>query len=177
MARRHGLPRGPGQRARIQRPSARGAARPANSCRTVISFLVRVPVLSEQMTDVLPSVSTMGSRRTSALRLTIRRTPIASEIVTTAGSASGTAATASAMPNRNISMTGRPRARPMTMTSATTASAALPSVAPRRSRFSCRGVRLASTVSTIRAMRPNSVDMPVDTTRAWPRPRATSVPA
>ncbi len=61
------------------------------------------------MTDVLPSVSTIGRRRTSALRLTIRRTPIASEIVTTAGSASGTTATASAMPNMNISSAGRPR--------------------------------------------------------------------
>ena len=39
----------------------------------------------------------------------MRRTPIASEIVTTAGSASGTTATASAMPNMNISITGRPR--------------------------------------------------------------------
>ena len=87
------------------------------------------------MTDVLPSVSTMGRRRTSALRFTIRRTPIASEIVTTAGRASGTTATASAMPNMNISITGRPRARPIATTSATTASAALPSVAPRRSRF------------------------------------------
>ena len=86
------------------------------TCRTVISFLVSVPVLSEQMTDVLPSVSTIGSRRTSALRLTIRRTPIASEIVTTAGRASGTTATASAMPNMNMSITGRPRARPTTTT-------------------------------------------------------------
>ena len=59
------------------------------------------------MTDVLPSVSTMGRRRTSAFRLTMRRTPIASEIVTTAGSASGTTATARAMPNMNIWITGQ----------------------------------------------------------------------
>ena len=66
--------------------------------RTVISSLVRVPVLSEQMTDVLPSVSTTGKRRTKACRRTIRWTPIASEMVTTAGSASGTTATARATP-------------------------------------------------------------------------------
>ena len=80
--------------------------------RTVISFLVSVPVLSEQITDVLPSVSTTGRRRTSALRLTMRRTPMASEIVTTAGSASGTTATASAMPKMNMSSTGKPAPEP-----------------------------------------------------------------
>ena len=142
----------------------------AKSCRTVISFRVNVPVLSEQMTDVLPSVSTMGRRRTSAFRLTMRRTPIASEIVTTAGSASGTTATARAMPNMNIWITGRPRSRPMATTSPTTTNAALPSVPPRRSRFSCSGVRVTSTVSTIRAIRPNSVAMPVETTTPCPRP-------
>ena len=64
------------------------------------------------MTEVLPSVSTAGSRRTSALRFTIRCTPRASEIVTTAGSASGTTATASAMPKISISKNGWPRTRP-----------------------------------------------------------------
>ena len=59
---------------------------------------VSVRVLSVQTTVVDPSVSTAGSRRTSAWRRAIRRMPTASAIVTTAGSASGTAATASAMP-------------------------------------------------------------------------------
>ena len=90
-------------------PDSSSSSRSTHSWRTVISFLVSVPVLSEQITDVLPSVSTIGSRRTSACRLTMRRTPIASEIVTTAGSASGTTATASAMPNMNMSMSGKPR--------------------------------------------------------------------
>ena len=75
--------------ARSRCPTRRCAARPRKSRRTVISFLVSVPVLSEQITDVLPSVSTTGRRRTSALRFTMRRTPMASEMVTTAGSASG----------------------------------------------------------------------------------------
>lgn len=90
---------------------------------TVISFLVRVPVLSEQMTlqqpeegngvtsnqcgppghvtggaaggaAVSPSVSTMGSLLTMALFCTILITPSASVTVTTMGSPSGMAATA-----------------------------------------------------------------------------------
>jgi hypothetical protein len=68
--------------------------------------LVSVPVLSEQITEVLPSVSTAGRRRTSALRLTILLTPRASEMVTTAGRASGTTATASATPKMSISTNG-----------------------------------------------------------------------
>ena len=59
-----------------------------------------------------PSVSTAGSRRISAWRFTMRCTPMASEIVTTAGSASGTTATARAMPKMSISMNGCPRNRP-----------------------------------------------------------------
>ena len=53
--------------------------------RTVISSRVNVPVLSVQITDVLPSVSTAASRRIRARRRTRRCTPSASEIVTTAG--------------------------------------------------------------------------------------------
>jgi hypothetical protein len=56
-----------------------------DNSRTVISSLVSVPVLSEQITEVLPSVSTAGSRRISAWCLTIFCTPMASEMVTTAG--------------------------------------------------------------------------------------------
>ena len=60
--------------------------------RTVISFLVTVPVLSEQITVTEPSVSTAGSRRTMACRCrAMRSTPIASVIVSTAGRPSGTA--------------------------------------------------------------------------------------
>ena len=58
---------------------------------------VSVPVLSVQITVVLPSVSTAGSWRTTARRPAIRCTPTASAIVTIAGSPSGIAATASAI--------------------------------------------------------------------------------
>ena len=43
-----------------------------------------------------PSVSTLGSERTIALRAAILRVPSAKQIVTTAGRPSGMAATASA---------------------------------------------------------------------------------
>ena len=60
-------------------------------------FCVRVPVLSEQMTVTEPSVSTAGSLRISALRLSILCAPIASVKVTTAGRPSGMTATATEM--------------------------------------------------------------------------------
>ena len=75
---------------------------PTNTRRAVISPLVSVPVLSEQITVVHPSVSTAGMRRTSALRFAISCIPTASAPVTIAASASGTAATASAMANMVI---------------------------------------------------------------------------
>jgi hypothetical protein len=41
-----------------------------------ILFVVRVPVLSEQITVVLPSVSTLGNDRTMAFFLAISLVPI-----------------------------------------------------------------------------------------------------
>ncbi len=58
--------------------------------------VVRVPVLSVQMTVVAPRVSTEARRRTMACRAAMRCTPRARAMVTIAGSPSGTAATASA---------------------------------------------------------------------------------
>ena len=52
---------------------------------TIISISVSVPVLSEQMRDTEPRVSTAGSRRMMALRCAMRCTPIASVIVMSAG--------------------------------------------------------------------------------------------
>ena len=65
----------------------------------VISERVSVPVLSEQMTEAEPSVSTDDSFLTIALRFAIRCTPIASTTDRIAGSPSGTAATASDTPS------------------------------------------------------------------------------
>jgi len=73
-----------------------GAERGYAIATTAIWLVVRVPVLSEQMTVVQPSVSTEGSLRTMALRLTILRVPRARQSVMTAGRPSGMAATPSA---------------------------------------------------------------------------------
>ena len=48
-------------------------------------FVVSVPVLSEQMTEVHPNVSTDGKERTIAFFLAIRRVPRARQVVMTAG--------------------------------------------------------------------------------------------
>ena len=76
-------------------------------CVTVITFLVRVPVLSVHTTLTAPSVSTDGSFLTIVPALTILVTLKASTMVTTAGSPSGTAATASDMAVISISITSR----------------------------------------------------------------------
>jgi hypothetical protein len=73
------------------------------TARTVISFRVSVPVLSDAMTVAEPSVSTAARWRTMAFRLAMRCTPSARTAVTTAGSPSGTAATASATPRTSTS--------------------------------------------------------------------------
>ena len=75
---------------------------------TVMRFCVSVPVLSEQMTVVLPSVSTEGRLRTMAFCLANFCTPRASTMVDTAGSPSGMAATARLTAVMNISISGRP---------------------------------------------------------------------
>ena len=69
--------------------------------RTVISFRVSVPVLSEHITVTEPSVSTLGNRRISAFRLAIRCNPSASAMVMTAGNPSGAAATARLIESSN----------------------------------------------------------------------------
>ena len=76
-------------------PSASKFSSSEKCSTTVILFWVRVPVLSEQMICVQPSVSTAVSLRMIALRFDMLVTPIDSTIVTTVASPSGIAATAS----------------------------------------------------------------------------------
>ena len=85
---------------------------------------VSVPVLSVHMNVVDPSVSTAGSRRTSACVFTSLRAPMASVTVATAGSASGTAATARLTAVRNMTSVSSPRRMPTTNTRITSATAA-----------------------------------------------------
>ena len=70
---------------------------------TVMRFMVRVPVLSEQITVALPRASTAGRRRMMAFCAIICCTPMASTMVTMASSPSGMAATARLMAVINIS--------------------------------------------------------------------------
>mgnify|MGYP004054141973 CR=1 FL=1 len=62
----------------------------------LIWFVVNVPVLSEQMTEVHPKVSTEGSFLTMAFCFAIFLVPSAKHVVITAGKPSGIAATANA---------------------------------------------------------------------------------
>ena len=83
-----------------------------------MTFSVSVPVLSVQITEVQPSVSTEESRLTRLSAFAIRRTPAASAIVVTAGRPSGMAAIARMTPVSSMSQKGRSRRRPRTVTRA-----------------------------------------------------------
>ncbi|MBR4634682.1 hypothetical protein IKO50_07230 [bacterium] len=72
-----------------------------NNFVTVISFFVRVPVLSVQIIFTLPRVSTDDKRLTNTFFFTNLFTHNHNEIVTTAGNHSGMAATAKATAAKN----------------------------------------------------------------------------
>lgn len=67
-----------------------------NILETDIWLVVNVPVLSEQITEVQPKVSTDGSDLTMAFFFAILLVPKAKQVVITAGKPSGMAATARA---------------------------------------------------------------------------------
>ena len=162
---------------RIRFPSCECAATSPDApatVRTVMRFSVSVPVLSEQMTLALPSVSTAGIRRTMLFFAAIRRTPTASTIVTTAGRPSGIAATARLIDSRNMSSGGVCSKRPMRKISAQMASAPAPSQRPVCARRFCSGVFGGSCDAIIPAMRPTSVRMPVAVTTPSPFPAVIS---
>ena len=114
-----------------------------SSC-TVISFRVRVPVLSEQMTEVAPRVSTEARRLTMAPRLAIWEVPMARVTVTTAGRPSGMAATARATDASTVSARDSPRSRLRMAKIATAAAATSASRRPRACSCTCSGVAPAS---------------------------------
>ena len=115
--------------------------RPASrSSRAVIWFSVSVPVLSVQICEVLPSVSTEASRLTMAPRLASRVVPMARVNATTAGSPSGMAATASETALTNSSPKSCPRTSPSTNTTTMTAPAIIASVRLSAAIWRCSGV-------------------------------------
>ena len=147
----------------------------------VISLRVNVPVLSEQMTDADPSVSTDDSRLTIARRLAIRCTPSASTTERIAGRPSGTAATARETPTSSTSTTSvalsiSDVSRIAPITTRAMMITAMPSIRPTRAISRCSGVDSASVLPSRRATLPISVPIPVAVTTATPRPRVTAVP-
>ncbi|OPY06023.1 MAG: hypothetical protein A4E67_01665 [Syntrophaceae bacterium PtaB.Bin038] len=149
---------------------------PSKTTFTVISFFVRVPVLSVQMTVVLPRVSTAGSFLRIALRAAMRCTPTASAMVSTTGRPSGIVATAAATTVMNIRRTGSPSAMPTAKSAADAASTYSPIRLEKRPNFSCSGARAAFVSRISWAMPPSTVLAPVSTTTPVPRPFTTTVP-
>lgn len=144
---------------------------------TSMRFSVRVPVLSVAMTVTLPRASTAERRRTTALRRAILSTPRAKARVRTAGSPSGTAATARATAKRTTlaetPSTRNPRRRRPKARSKTRRATRCPKAWRRRS----RGV-FSSSISARRwAIRPMALCAPVRVTSKRARPRTRRVPA
>ena len=147
----------------------------------VISFLVSVPVLSEQMTDVDPSVSTDDSFFTIARRAAIRCTPSASTTDRIAGNPSGTAATAIDTPSSNTSTRWPADSESEVISTAPTTTAAMatttsPSSRPSRAISRCSGVGSSTVRASSPAICPISVCIPVAVTTARPTPWLTAVP-
>ena len=71
---------------------------------TVIWFIVIVPVLSTQRTETAPSVSTLGSLRTSECFFANRHAPIERKTVRITGNSSGIIAMESVTPDRMLSI-------------------------------------------------------------------------
>ena len=113
----------------------------ANAVTTLSLFCVKVPVLSEHITEHPPSVSTDLSLRITTPFLLIFCTPIAIIIVTTAGKPSGIAATAIA--TEVIKFFKIPSSRtnmPIMKITAVTASTNAEIILPSLSRLFSRGV-------------------------------------
>ena len=151
-------------------PLTRRSRPPARTRCTVISFWVSVPVLSVQMTMVEPSVSTAGSLRMMARRFAMRLTPMASVMVTAAGSPSGMAATASAIEALNISTRPCPRTSPMANVSSASATMTMRSTVENWSIFFVSGVLRSRASLMSLLICPTSVASPVATTRPAPVP-------
>ena len=143
--------------------------------RAVILFRVRVPVLSEQIAEVDPSVSTAGRRFTIAFLRAISRVPIDSSAVTTAGRPVGMAATARATPVMKRVSKDSPRISPSRMTNTSAMPAMTAMILERSSSCFCSGVLSVVVLASRSAMCPISVSMPVAVTTISPRPRVTEV--
>ncbi len=133
--------------------------------------------MSEQITWVLPRVSTAGMCRTMARFWAMRFMPMARTMVTTAVSPSGIAATPKLMAIMNISKGGVCCKSPMAKITPQMRTAPRPSTRPVCFSFSCKGVWGALSSSSMWAMCPTAVSIPVAVTMPAPAPFAMPVEA
>ena len=143
---------------------------------TSIRFWVRVPVLSEQMTETQPRLSTAFRSFMTACSAAIFWVPMACTMVTMELSASGMAATARATANMRASSTGSLRYRLMANTNAQTAVIPNARWPENRSRLIWSGVFFSPVSLSREAILPISVAIPVAVTTATARPEVTSEP-
>eukprot|EP01139_Manchomonas_bermudensis_P000619 Amastigsp_a683_8.p4 type:complete len:257 gc:universal Amastigsp_a683_8:1682-912(-) len=145
---------------------------------------VRVPVLSEQITVTEPRVSSAGIVLTMTSCWAQRRTPRASETVTTATRPSGMTATARVMPTLNQRCRSEPlmvpdltrtRMSPIATTMAQRMSESPTSIFPRRPSFCMSGETLAECPVRADEMAPICVESPVRTTMPSPMPFVTTL--
>ena len=142
-----------------------------NSFFTVMRFCVRVPVLSEQITDTLPRPSTACNFRIMAFSLAIFEIPKESTMVTMELKASGIAATARATANKKASIKLSCLKNTLMLNNMPQKiKIAMESFFPKLSRLTCKGVFLSRVFLRRLAILPISVSIPVDVTRKCPRP-------
>jgi len=139
-------------------------------------FWVSVPVLSEQITDTQPKLSTAFRSFMTACSFAIFWVPIAWTMVTMEPRASGMAATASATANIRASNTGSLRYRLIRKIAPQIPIIPKARWPENRSKLACKGV-FFSTVRFIReAMVPIWVSIPVSVTTAVPLPPVIRAP-
>ena len=128
------------------------------------------------MTEAQPRVSTAGRRLMMALRLAIRPTPMASTMVTMAGSPSGMAATARATAVRKRSRMSRCWSSPTPNITAHTPTHTRERTWETSFIFRWRGVSPRPWRRRRAAILPISVSIPVAVTTTLARPAVTTVP-
>ena len=135
-----------------------------------------MPVLSEQITEALPNVSTAGRRRIMAFFFTILVTPSERTTVTIAGRPSGIADTARDTAVMNISITSIPAISPTMNTTTQAARATIPRYLPNLDSFFCSGVLVSFSPAKSPAILPICVFIPVPVTTAVAVPLVTEQP-
>src|SRR3954454_5924256 len=145
------------------------------SCTAVIWLSVSVPVLSEQIADVAPSVSVERNRLTIALAPARSWVPRERMVVTTGGRPVGIAAIANATATVNTSVKLCPRAMFSTIETTSASAAIVTSCLVNRSNCTVNGDLDSSWPANMPEMWPTSVPIPVAVTTNSPVPRVTLV--